>query len=70
LPPENGLKKGYKNRKKDEKRRKRTKKDENGESFALPILTQNGQIAPGGPKTQIRTPKSAFSEVPANGNLT
>jgi len=38
---------------------KGARNDQKEASFALHILTQEAPIAPGGPETQIRTPKNA-----------
>jgi len=46
------------------------KSDQKIARFALPILTFAAQIAPHGPETRIRTPKSAHLRVPATGHLT
>jgi len=44
---------------------KGARNDQKGASFALPILTQEAQIALHGPETQIRTPKIAHLPVSA-----
>ena len=51
----NGVKTAPKVTKSDQKRAKTA---QNVVRFALPILTFGGQIAPGGPETPIRAPKT------------